>query len=109
MSCTILFFSLIAGWLFEGTIQMKDKIDLIVTNGIIYTVDNLNTQAEAMAIHHGKILAVGTKKSISERFQASGVIDLKGKYVYPGFIDAHCHFIGYALGLQYVDLFGCKS
>jgi predicted amidohydrolase YtcJ len=36
-------------------------------------------------------------------------LDLKGKSVYPGFIDAHCHFYGYALGLQYVDLFGCKT
>jgi predicted amidohydrolase YtcJ len=109
MSCTILLSSLLTVWLFNGNIQMKDKVDLIVTNGIIYTVDAVNSRAEAMAIHHGKILAIGTSKSISERYQASETVDLNGKYVYPGFIDAHCHFIGYALGLQYVDLLGCKS
>lgn len=109
MCYNILFSSLLAIWLFNGNTQMKDKIDLIVTNGTIYTVDADNSRAEAMAIHNGKIIAVGTNKSISERFTGSRAIDLKGKYIYPGFIDAHCHFIGYALGLQYVDLLGCKS
>ncbi|MCX6267134.1 MAG: amidohydrolase [Bacteroidetes bacterium] len=88
---------------------MKEKVDLIVTNGVIYTVDAVNSRAEAMAIDHGKILAVGTAKSISASYQASEVIDLKGKFTYPGFIDAHCHFMGYTLGLQYVDLFNCKT
>lgn len=88
---------------------MKDKVDLIVTNGIIYTVDAVNSHAEAMAIYQGKILALGTNKSILDRYEAFSVLDLKGKFIYPGFIDAHCHFYGYALGLQYIDLLGCKS
>jgi len=32
------------------------------------------------------------------------MINLEGKYVYPGFIDAHCHFYGYAQNLQWIDL-----
>jgi hypothetical protein len=88
---------------------MKDKIDLIVTNGVIYTVDDGNPRVEAMAVHHGKIIAVGSRKSISDQYDATRVLDLNGKFMYPGFIDAHCHFVGYALGLQYADLTGCGS
>jgi predicted amidohydrolase YtcJ len=109
MSCTIFFSSLLAIWLFNGNMQKKDKVDLIVTNGNIYTVDSSNTRVQAMAIHQGKIQAVGTNSFILESYEGSGVLDLKGKYIYPGFIDAHCHFYGYALGLQYFDLFGCRS
>ena len=108
MSSTILVFSLLTMWLFNASPKMKDKVDMIVTNGLIYTVDTDNSKAEAMAIHQGKIVAVGTNQSISERYEAARVVNLKGKFVYPGFIDAHCHFMGYALGLQYVDLSGCK-
>jgi predicted amidohydrolase YtcJ len=88
---------------------MKDKVDVIYTNGNIYTVDKNNSRVEAMAVLNGKIVATGTAKSISEHFVASSVVDLEKKYIFPGFIDAHCHFMGYALGLQYVDLLGCKS
>ncbi|MFZ4522888.1 MAG: amidohydrolase [Bacteroidales bacterium] len=109
MSFNILFSSLMTFWLFNGTPPMKEKIDLIVTNATVYTIDAANSKAEAIAVHHGKILAIGTNVSISEHYQANSVIDMKGKYIYPGFIDAHCHFVGYALGLQYIDLFGCKS
>jgi hypothetical protein len=88
---------------------MRDKVDLIITSGTIYTVDAVNSRAEAMAIHRGKILAVGTNSFITGNYQGSRIMDMKGKFIYPGFIDAHCHFFGYALGLQYVDLLGCTS
>ncbi|MCX6307030.1 MAG: amidohydrolase [Bacteroidetes bacterium] len=109
MSYHLLFSSLLFVWLFNVNPQMKEKADLVVKNGIIYTADPVNSRAEAMAIHDGTIVAIGTNKSISGHYDATRVIDAKGKYIYPGFIDAHCHFIGYAAGLQYVDLFGCKS
>ncbi|MEI7664250.1 MAG: amidohydrolase [Bacteroidota bacterium] len=89
--------------------QKKEKTDLIVTNGVIYTADRVNSCAEAMAVRDGKILAVGTTKNIVESYRATITIDLKGKSIYPGFIDAHCHFVGYALGLQYADLNGAAS
>ncbi|MFZ4563996.1 MAG: amidohydrolase family protein, partial [Bacteroidales bacterium] len=88
---------------------MKKKVDLIVTNGVIYTADSLNTRAEAMAISNGKIVATGTRQVIEDGFHAPEVVDLQGKPVFPGFIDAHCHFMGFALGLQYVDLSGLTS
>ena len=94
---------------FNSCVQMKKKVDLIVTNGVIYTADSLNTRAEAMAISNGKIVATGTRQVIEDGFHAPEVVDLQGKPVFPGFIDAHCHFMGFALGLQYVDLSGLTS
>jgi predicted amidohydrolase YtcJ len=109
MSYHILFTAFLTICLLNGTAQMKEKVDLIIRNGVIYTVDSSNFRAEAMAIRQGKIFSVGTNKSISDQFTGVNEIDLEGKYVFPGFIDAHCHFIGYALSLKYVDLTGCKS
>jgi hypothetical protein len=51
---------------------MKKNADLILTNGIIYTVDSLNTMAEAMAVKDGKILAVGNNQDITGEFEAAG-------------------------------------
>ena len=94
---------------FNSCVQMKKKVDLIVTNGVIYTADSLNTRAEAMAISNGKIVATGTRQVIEDGFHAPEVVDLQWKPIFPGFIDAHCHFMGFALGLQYVDLSGLTS
>jgi predicted amidohydrolase YtcJ len=107
---TILFFLLttFAGFLTTGC-QMKQKIDMLLTNGTIYAVDSLNGIYEAMAIDQGKVIAMGTKADLTERYQADSVVDATGKFVYPGFIDAHCHFYGLALNQQYVDLTGSVS
>jgi predicted amidohydrolase YtcJ len=109
MRSSIRYASLISLFLFNACTQMKEKADLIITNGVIYSADSLNTVAEAMAVKNGKILATGTNKAISDGFRSDETLDLQGKAVFPGFIDAHCHFMGYALGLQYVDLAGSAS
>ena len=93
----------------SGPTMTKEKADYIFTNGLIYTVDGKNTRASAMAVAGGKVLATGSDSEIGQRFEAAQTTDLHGQFVYPGFVDAHCHFYGYALGLQYVDLNGCKS
>lgn len=90
--------------------QNPDKADLLVHNAVIYTVDDDFTVAEAIAVKDGKILAVGTNEQILENFQAGEVIDAGGKPVYPGFIDGHCHYYGFGLGLiQSADLTGTSS
>ncbi len=104
-----LFFPLLSLCLFNSCGPMKQKVDLIVKNGVIYTVDSLNSRVEAMAIGDGKILAMGSTAVIEQGYRSDEVVDLKGKAVFPGFIDSHCHFIGYALGLQYIDLTGSTS
>lgn len=84
-------------------------MDLIVHHAVIYTVDSAFTVAEAMAIKDGKIIEVNSNAKILEKYSSEHLEDVKGKSIFPGFIDAHCHFVGYALGLKQVNLVGTKS
>ena len=85
------------------------KVDTIVVNGVIYTVDSSFSTAQAMAIKDGLIVATGTDAEILASYTATEKIDAKGQAVYPGFIDAHAHFVGYGKSLFQVDLFGTTS
>jgi predicted amidohydrolase YtcJ len=85
------------------------KVDTIVVNGVIYTVDSSFSTAQAMAIKDGLIVATGTDAEILAAYTATEKIDAKGQAVYPGFIDAHAHFVGYGKSLFQVDLFGTTS
>ncbi len=87
----------------------KEKIDLLVYNATIYTVDSSFSTAEAMAVKDGKIIAIGKTADIEKEFDATDKLDAQGKFIYPGFIDAHAHFVGYGMSLQRVDLTGTNS
>ena len=85
------------------------QADTLFYNAKIYTVDSGFTTAEAMVVKDGQILAIGTNKEIQEQYQAKETIDLKGKPMYPGLIDAHAHFVGYGQSLFYANLYGTTS
>lgn len=88
----------------------KEKVDLIVSGGSVYTVDEAFSTAEAFAVKDGKILATGSSQEIKDKYDSDNSIDAEGRFIYPGFNDAHCHFNGYAVNLmQYADLSGTKS
>ena len=87
----------------------RKQADAIYYNAVIYTVDSVMSKAEAMAIKDGRVLKTGSERELRKEFRASEWINLEGKTVYPGFFDAHCHFYGYGLGLQYADLRGTHS
>ena len=87
----------------------KTSVDLIVTDATIYKVDKAFDTAQAMAVKNGKIVGIGSNAQIQNNFQSDKNIDAKGKYIYPGLIDAHCHFYGFGLSLQEVDLRETKS
>jgi predicted amidohydrolase YtcJ len=87
----------------------SNTADLIVYNAKVYTVDDNFSLTEAFAIKDGKILAVGKTFDLLDKFQAEKEIDIQGNYIYPGLIDAHCHFFEYGLSLQTADLTGTKS
>ncbi|OGS74312.1 MAG: amidohydrolase [Flavobacteria bacterium RIFCSPLOWO2_12_FULL_35_11] len=105
MKKTILLLLLITGI----SCTKKEKVDTIVINANIYTVNDNFDKAEAFAIKDGKIVAVGTTAEIQAKYAATYVNDAKGKTIVPGFIDAHCHFFGLGLQQQKVDLTETKS
>lgn len=85
-------------------------VEAIYINGTIYTVDNDFSTATTMAVHNGKIVAIGSQEEIEAlNLKAEHTIDLKGQFVYPGLIDAHCHFYRFGQQLQQVDLIGTTS
>ncbi|WBL26439.1 amidohydrolase [Zunongwangia sp. HGR-M22] len=86
----------------------KQKVDLIVTNAKIYTVDEGFSIAEAFAVKDGKFEAIGTTSEITSGYVAQKTVDAEGKAVYPGFIDAHAHFYRLGLQQQMVNLVGTK-
>jgi hypothetical protein len=87
----------------------KQKADLLVFNATIYTIDSFFSVADAMVVKNGKIVGVGKTKELEENYDAKEKLDAGGKYIYPGFIDAHAHFVGYGTGLQTADLVGTQS
>jgi predicted amidohydrolase YtcJ len=102
--------SFLSLFLFSNIIfSQKKEVDIIVKNAKIYTVDNLFSIANEMAIANGNIIAVGKKGVIQNKYWAAKVIDVKGKTIYPGFYDPHSHFINLGQMLGQCDLVGSKS
>ncbi|KAI9437774.1 amidohydrolase 3 [Russula earlei] len=85
------------------------QADLVVHHAKIYTVDSGFTIAEALAVRDGKIIAVGSNEAIMKQYHSKDTIDAQGKTLYPGFIDAHAHFVGYGRSLFEINLVGTES
>ena len=84
--------------------------DLIVTNARIYTVDDGRPVAEAMVVRGGRIEFVGSVRgALAHRGSATRVLDLAGRTVIPGMVDAHAHLRGLGEALRSVDLTGTRS
>ncbi len=88
---------------------MPQQSDIIYFNGRIYTMDNQNSIAEAMAIRGERIVGIGSSDEIDRTFKASKKVDLSGRTVLPGLIDAHCHLFGLGLARLTVDVDGVQS
>lgn len=101
----LLFFSLLM--LLLSACSRPDA-DMVFYNGKVYTVDSTFSVHQAFAVKDGRILAVGTDDQLLG-LDASTIIDLKGRAVYPGFYDAHCHFYGYGVDLVKISLTGTTS
>ncbi len=76
----------------------------------IYTVNDTQPLAQAVAIRKHRIVAVGSDAEIlSLAGTDTTVIDLDGKLMLPGICDAHIHFYEWSLSLQEVQLAGTRS
>jgi predicted amidohydrolase YtcJ len=107
ISMDIRFFFPVAILLFSCT-TIK-QADTIVHNGNIYTVNKDFDKVQAFVISDGKIIELGSDNKILKKYSAAETIDAKGQAVYPGFIDAHVHFLQYGQSLYQVDLYGVNS
>ena len=85
------------------------QIDLIVYNAKVYTVDSLFSTVEAFAVNNGVIVELGDSQDLLNKYDAKEKLDVEGKFIYPGFYDAHAHFFMLAEGMDEVNLVGSKS
>ena len=94
-----------------STYQVKaQKADLIITNATIWTGNENQPWAEAMAIAADTIISIGSMQKISIfAGKETDVKDLSGKFVTPGFIDSHVHFITGGFNLNSVQLRDAKT
>jgi len=79
------------------TVKAQQSVDCIIYNAHIFSYQTMNEQAQAMAIHQGKIIALGTSEDLLKAFHPSEKVNLNGQYVYPSWTDAHGHFMGLGL------------
>ena len=94
--------------LIGATSCTNHNADLIIHNARIYTVNDSFELASTLVVKDGKFIAVGNE-DLLEKYSAAAKLDLKGIPVYPGLIDAHCHFYQLGLAQEHVDLRGAKS
>jgi len=87
-------FSLVAYTGLIGAAFSQDA-DLVVRNAVIWTVDDANPRAEALAVRNGRIIFVGSDEGVHQHIGAdTDVMDLDGAFMIPGFYDNHVHFEG---------------
>ena len=82
---------------------------MLLINGTVYTLDQHNTVARAVAVRGNRIQAVGTTENLMHQYRTDTVIDLQGKTVFPGFIDGHAHILSEGIRLHDLDLVGTTS
>src|SRR5688500_1170407 len=84
--------------------------DLVVRGARIYPGDDARPVAEAMAVRDGRVVFVGSERG-ADVFVGprTRVLDLDGRTVIPGMVDAHAHLLGLGQSLRSVDLVGTAS
>jgi predicted amidohydrolase YtcJ len=87
-----------------------EPADVLVVHGRVYTENPRQLWAEAVAIRHAKIVAVGNDSAIEKmRGMGTKIIDAGGKLVLPGFVDCHIHFLEGSMKLGWVHLEDAKN
>ncbi|MEM3666347.1 MAG: amidohydrolase [Candidatus Bathyarchaeia archaeon] len=86
------------------------KVEIVILNANVLTLNPRQPKAEAIAIHDGKIVAVGSNEEICGHVDGkTKVIDAKNRMIVPGFVDCHTHMLGFGRSLQTLDLRNVKS
>jgi predicted amidohydrolase YtcJ len=95
--------------IFSSCSMPKTNVDLLITNGNFYTLDERMPEAQAVAVKNGRIAAIGTNREINSQFVGKNSLDLRGAFVLPGLIDGHGHMSKLGFSLTTLDLRGVKS
>jgi predicted amidohydrolase YtcJ len=91
--------SLLICFLFAAPVFAGNDADIIYHGGSILTMNDAQPRAEAIAVSAGKILAVGSSDSVMKhKGGGTRVVDIAGKALIPGFVDAHGHV--FLIGIQ---------
>lgn len=83
--------------------------DLVLRHATVYTADSTAPTAEAVAVKDGRIVYVGDEAGVEPYLAGAEVVDLEGRYLYPGFVDAHAHFLGIGEREQNLNLEGTRT
>ncbi len=94
----------------SGCQQQAPRADLILKNGVIFTLEKEKPLAQALAIRGDRILAVGDNEDMNTyNGDGTNIIDLKGRFACPGFNDAHLQSLYGHIGMMELDLTGVSS
>ena len=85
-----------------------EDVDLLLTNGNIYTVNDRQPHAETIAVENGRVVFVGLNGD-AKKFHAAKIVDLRGRTVVPGCTDSHCHIFGIGEREMRLNLEGTNS
>jgi predicted amidohydrolase YtcJ len=86
-------------------VRSGSPVTLAIINGVLWTGDDANPRAEAIAVSNDRIVAVGSSAAIRVLTGPdTKIIDARGGMVTPGFIDSHVHFLSGGLNLASVQL-----
>ena len=85
------------------SIGCGERVDLLVHNAQVYTVNDNFDKVSAFAVKNGKFVAVGGEELL-EKYKPANTVDAQGLSIYPGFIDAHSHLLEFGLNQFKADL-----
>ncbi|MCI0706832.1 MAG: amidohydrolase [Ignavibacteriae bacterium] len=88
---------------------VPQQVDTLYVNAKIYTLDEDNSTANALAVSGSRIAGVGQREDLEKKYRPNAVVDLGGKTVIPGLIDAHAHVVSLGVARLTVDLVGSQS
>lgn len=84
------------------------KLDLLLKNGNIYTMEYDGKKVESLGIKDGKIVFTGNNND-AEAYESEKIVDLDKKTVIPGMADSHMHMYAYCQNQTFVNLENVKS
>ncbi|MEU0985423.1 amidohydrolase [Streptomyces sp. NPDC005953] len=93
----------------RGATAPQDRADLVLTGGPVFTGDAARSWTDAVAVRAGRIVAVGAPAARALIGPGTEVVELAGRLLVPGFVDAHAHPVFGGLERARCDLLGATG